>query len=309
MAEVICIGIAGADVLIRGVDLNTSFSGETKLAEAVEMEIGGDAANEAITLAHLGVDVQLMSGVAEDGAGSFIKERIRQAGISPDQLIPLPEGVASALNVILVQPDGERNFINTGAPAEGWKPDLTKLSGAKIVSLASFGLPPFTDSDTCLKVASEAKGQGKLVCADMVHTQACTLEMIRPALAFVDYFFPNEEEARAMTGRDSLDEIADTFLKCGVGHVIIKLGRRGCFIKSPQFRAMVPAYECGTVVDTTGAGDNFLAGFISELLQGKSVSECCRFACAVAAVSIQTQGATTGVSSREQVEQAILRMK
>lgn len=309
MAEVICIGIAGADVLIRGVDLSSSFSGETKLAEAVEMEIGGDAANEAITLAHLGVDVQLMSGVADDGAGSFIKERIRQAGISSDKLISLPKGVASALNVILVQPDGERNFINTGAPAEGWRPDLTKLSDAKIVSLASFGLPPFTDSAACLEAAREAKGQGKLVCADMVHTQACTLEMIRPALAYVDYFFPNEDEAKAMTGREGLDEIADTFLKCGVGHVIIKIGKRGCFVKSSQLRAIVPAYECSNVVDTTGAGDNFLAGFISELLRGKTVSECCRFACAVAAVSIQKQGATTGVRSREQVEQAIQLMK
>lgn len=309
MAEVICIGIAGVDVLIRGADLSSDFGGETKLAESVEMEIGGDAANEAITLAHLGVEVELMSGVADDGAGSFIRERIRQAGISSDKLIPLPPEVPSALNVILVRPDGERNFINAGAPADGWEPDLTRLADARIVSLASFGLPPFTDSRACLWAAREAKSQGKIVCADMVHTQDCTLDMIRPALAYVDYFFPNEDEAKAMTGRESLDEIADAFLQCGVGHVIVKIGRRGCFVKSAQLRAIVPAYECSNVVDTTGAGDNFLAGFISELLRGNSVSGCCRFACGVAAVSIQKQGATTGVQSREQVEQAIQLMK
>lgn len=305
MSDVMCIGIAGVDVLIRGVDLKTDFSGETKLAESVELELGGDAANEAIVLSRLGADVALMSGIGSDSAGNFVRERLKNAGVCTKHLIRLPAGISSALNVIIVHPDGERNFINTGAPAAGWKPDLRKLGDAKIISLASFGLPPFTDSDTCLATAKAAKELGKIVCADMVVTQDLSLEKIGPALAYVDYIFPNEEEARILTGKDSLDDIADEFLKYGTGNVIIKTGSKGCFIKSAELRAFVPAYRCENVVDTTGAGDNFLAGFICELLNGKSVTECCKFACAVAAVSIQKRGASTGVTSRQQVERVI----
>lgn len=309
MADVTCIGVAGVDVLIRGVDLKTEFEGETKFADFVDMEIGGDAANEAVTLAHLGVDVSLMSGAADDGAGNFIKNRISQSGVNTDKMVTLPAGKSSALNVIIVHPDGERNFINTGAPAKGWRPDTEKLGDEKIVSLASFGLPPFIDMQTCLETAKAAKKLGKIVCADVVCTPECTLEMIAPALWFVDYFFPNEDEARRITGKDSLDDIADTFLKCGVGHVIIKIGKRGCFVKSQELRAIVPAYKCTNVVDTTGAGDNFLAGFISALLSGKSVTACCKYACAVAAVSIQSRGASTGVQSKSQVDNFICMAK
>ncbi len=308
MADVICVGIASADILISGVDLTTEFTGETKIASSVDLEIGGDAANEAITMAHLGVDSALMCGIADDGAGAFIKERVRNAGVDGNNMIPLPHDVPSALNVIMVRPDGERNFINIGAPADGWKPDTSKFGDAKIVSLASFGLPPYTDAKTCLETAKAAKEQGRIVCADMVLTPNCSFDMIAPALAYVDYFFPNMEEAAALTGKDDPDEMADIFLSCGAGNIIIKTGKEGCFIRSRDFRAVVPGFTCDNVVDTTGAGDNFLAGFMTELLAGKPVTECCRFACGVAAVSIQKRGATTGVQSRQQVETAIRMM-
>lgn len=308
-SDVICIGISGVDVLIKGVDLEEPFEEETKLAESVDLELGGDAANEAVSLAHLGVRVQLMSGIGNDGAGNYIRDTVMQNGVNTETLQTIPKGGSSALNVIIIHPDGERSFINTGAPGAGWVPNTDCLGDAKIVSLASFGLPPFTDSQTCMETAKKAKESGMIVCADMVYTGNCSLEMIAPALPYIDYIFPNEEEARKLTGLEKLDDIAEAFLKEGVGHVIIKTGKNGCFIKSIDLRAIVPAYACKNVVDTTGAGDNFLAGFICALLEDKSPVSCCQYACGVAAVSIQSRGATTGVKSKEQVEKAICTMR
>lgn len=308
-ADVICIGIAGVDVLIKGVDLEKPFEMEAKLAESMHLELGGDAANEAVALAHLGVGVQLMSGIGNDSAGKFIRDEVEQNGVDTKTFLHIRDGGPSALNVIMIQPDGGRNFINTGKPGIGWEPDTNCLGEAKIVSLASFGLPPFITSQICLETAKRAKEAGKIVCADVVYTEDCSLEMIAPALPYIDYIFPNEEEARQLTGLEKLDDIVEVFLEKGTGQVIIKTGNRGCFVKSKELRAIVPAYACENVVDTTGAGDNFMAGFICALLEGKSIVSCCQYACGVAAVSIQVKGATTGVKSKQQVEQAMNAMK
>ncbi len=81
-----------------------------------------------------------------------------------------------------------------------------------------------------------------------------TLEDIRHALSYVDYLFPNFEEARLLTGKETLDEIADSFLDCGVKTVVIKTGKRGCFIKRADMKMEVPAVSGITAIDTIGAG-------------------------------------------------------
>ncbi|MDR1438947.1 MAG: PfkB family carbohydrate kinase, partial [Clostridiales bacterium] len=96
----------------------------------------------------------------------------------------------------------------------------------------------------------------------------------------------------------------NAFLDCGIGNVIVKTGKSGCFFKSRKESFAMPAYDV-PAVDTTGAGDNFASGFIAALLDGKDHMECCRYGHAVAGVSVQTVGANTGVRSREQVERFI----
>lgn len=132
-----------------------------------------------------------------------------------------------------------------------------------------------------------------------------TLEDIRQALSYVDYLFPNFEEAKLLTGKETLDDIADSFLNCGVKTVVIKTGKRGCFIKRVDMRIEVPAVSGITAIDTIGAGDNFASGFISALLEGKTLRECALFANATAAISVLSVGATTGVKNRKLVEQLL----
>ncbi len=81
-----------------------------------------------------------------------------------------------------------------------------------------------------------------------------TLEDIRQALSYVDYLFPNFAEAKLLTGKETLNEIADSFLSCGVKTVVIKTGKRGCFIKRADMKMEVPAVSGITAIDTIGAG-------------------------------------------------------
>ncbi|HAH9913246.1 TPA: carbohydrate kinase family protein [Escherichia coli] len=124
-------------------------------------------------------------------------------------------------------------------------------------------------------------------------------------LSYVDYLFPNYAEAKLLTGKETLDEIADCFLACGVKTVVIKTGKDGCFIKRGDMTMKVPAVAGITAIDTIGAGDNFASGFIAALLEGKNLRECARFANATAAISVLSVGATTGVKNRKLVEQLL----
>jgi sugar/nucleoside kinase (ribokinase family) len=133
-----------------------------------------------------------------------------------------------------------------------------------------------------------------------------TLKDIKSCIKHIDFFFPNNEEAAELTGFSDLDDMADCLIEAGVGTVVITRGREGCFIKSKQHRYMIPVplYEA-KMVDTIGAGDNFVAGFITALLDGMSIEQCGQYANAVATISIQSRGATSGVKSRQQVDQFI----
>ena len=85
--------------------------------------------------------------------------------------------------------------------------------------------------------------------------------------------------------------------------MILKIGKRGCLVKNAQERFITPSYPKATVVDTTGAGDNFASGFLSFILEGKSLAEASRFANCCASLAIEKIGATTGIRSRAQADE------
>lgn len=299
--DVLCVGIACMDVLIKGADLSVPFNSETKTAEHVSACIGGDAANESIILTRLGHKVQIMCGMGQDGVGNFIKTSLESNGVDLSASI-ISEHGESAINVIVIQENGERNFINSGVPKTAcFQPDTDKIRDVEVVSLASLFLPPFTDAGNLLQTVKKAKEIGAAVCLDVVVSKGSSLEPYKEALKYVDYIFPNREEAEALTGEKELRDMAEVFLGYGISNVIIKTGKEGCYVKNKESEFHVPGYKAEKVIDTTGAGDNFAAGLISGILQGMSLEKACRYACGVASVSIQYQGACGGVRSRQQV--------
>ena len=130
------------------------------------------------------------------------------------------------------------------------------------------------------------------------------LEDLRESLPLIDYITPNEDEARYYTGKDRPEEMADVFLGYGVRNVIIKLGSKGCFFKNREESLSLPPCTVDAV-DATGAGDNFCAGFICAFLEGRDHRECCRYANAAASICIQHDGASTGIVSRDQLQEVL----
>jgi sugar/nucleoside kinase (ribokinase family) len=116
----------------------------------------------------------------------------------------------------------------------------------------------------------------------------------------VDYLTPNEDEAHWFTGEDDPEAMADVFLRRGAKNVIIKLGNKGCLMKNAEKTVRLDAYAIDAK-DATGAGDNFAAGFVSELIRGRTPEEALRFANACGAICTTAIGAGTALRNRDQV--------
>lgn len=153
------------------------------------------------------------------------------------------------------------------------------------------------------KLFHAAREQGITVCADMTKCKnGEKVADIRKALSYVDYIFPNYEEAALVTGKTELQEIADEFLAAGVKHVMIKCGKDGCFVKSQEISQQVPGVTGVNCLDTTGAGDCFVAGFLYGLWKGRDLVTCAKIANVCGALSVQSLGATEGIRDISQVE-------
>ena len=218
------------------------------------------------------------------------------------------------MNIGLVTDEGERTFV-TNRNGSLWKEniehvDFEKMKQAKILSLASIFNCPLLDGKTLVKIFKEAKAAGMTITADMIKPRLGeTLDDIREALSYVDYFFPNFDEACLMTGETEESKVADKLFECGVKNVIMKIGKRGCYIRNAAGAMIVPACKGVTAIDTIGAGDNFASGFISALLQCKDIRDCGIYANCTAAISVQYVGATTGVRNKEMVEEMLEKYK
>lgn len=309
MVDVICVGASVIDIPLQPVNREV-FDCESYPLQQINMAIGGDALNESTIISRLGHKVSLLSMVGKDVAGYYIvdhcmKNKIDTIGIKQR------EDVDTSINIGLVTEDGERTFI-TNRNGSLWKTtiddiDLSLVKNAKLLSYGSFFNNPLLKDKELVKLFKKAKKENMIISADMIKPRNNeTFEDIKESLSYVDYFFPNFDEASLMTGKDKIEDVADEILSYGVGCVIIKIGSKGAYIKSKNgYQKIVPALKGITPIDTIGAGDNFASGFITGLLEDKSLEECGKIANITAAISIQSVGATTGVKNRKQVDDVI----
>ncbi len=310
--DVICLGAAIVDIPLRPVSRDI-FDIESYPIDRIAMSVGGDAMNEATIISRLGFKTGIIACIGDDAAGRYILQSCKQDHIDVEG-IKIDPTIDTSINIALVTEDGERTFI-TNRNGSLWKEnlehvDFEKMKQAKILSLASIFNCPLLDGKALVQIFKEAKAQGMVISADMIKPRLGeTLEDIREALSYVDYFFPNFDEACLLTGETQENKVADALYGCGVKNVIMKIGKRGCYIRNSEGSMIIPACKNITAIDTIGAGDNFASGFISALLQGKSIRECGIYANCTAAISVQYSGATAGVQNKDMVEAMLAQYK
>ena len=312
MYDITIIGAAILDVMASPISKN-QLLGRSCPADRVTLTPGGDACNEATTLARLGKQVNLITKVGNDLSGRILLDYFHENGVSTEDTVT-ESNLDTGINIVLVDEEAERSFVTNrnGSLRKLCLSDINRkaLGKAPILCFASiFVSPCFTVPDMAALFRS-AKEQGCTLCADMTRCKnGERLPDIQEAIQYLDYLFPNYEEAKAVSGLSDPNEIADAFLACGVSCMVIKMGSKGCFIKSKNERISILAYPHTNCIDTTGAGDNFAAGFLYALSEHMELADCGRFANVTASLAVESLGACTGVHSLEQVMKRFLETK
>ncbi len=302
--DLICIGTALVDSLIRGFDPNPISAAGYRAASGT-LSVGGEAVNESMAAAKLGVKTAILCSLGQDDAGDMVSGALARSGADTSLIIRSAEN-ATPVTTMFVNDDGTRKSITNAAHRYNFHPEkyTERFTNARAVILGSLFRAPFDDPAIIHAVLAAAKERGELVFADtkLPNFRFLTLADIRESLPLIDYITPNEDEARYYTGKEEPEEMADVFLGLGVKNVIIKLGGRGCYFKNETISLHLPPCDI-TAVDATGAGDNFVAGFASEILRGADPVTALHFANACGAICTTAVGAGTALKSREQVLQ------
>ena len=285
------------------VDAQTSVEIGKKLAHlGNQMASGGSAANTMSGLAQLGVEAGFLSKIGKDEVGEFFAKQMTETHVKPLMLkSDTPSGRVQAL----VTADGERTFATClGAAAEMCADDIQPelLQGWDIFYVEGY----LVANPTMLRKAIEtAKAQGMTIAIDLAsynvveESRDFLLELVNN---YVDIVFANEKEAFALTGMEpeaALHYIAE---RCDIA--VVKVGAKGAFVQRSNEVITIPPMKAD-VVDTTGAGDMWAAGFLAGLVKGENLQKCGMMGAIVAKNIIEVMGAKMDEARWEKIHTSI----
>jgi len=288
MKRILCIGDVALDVIAQ---LKEQINYGNDTASRISTHPGGQAANVACWITRTNNQAHLVARVGNDPVGFALVSDLDKYGVAHKDL--MRSGRPSGVVVILVDSNGERTmFPDNGANADLELSDLPDLDGFDGVFVSGYALLDSRSRDAVLKLIDKAKLAKLPIFLDPTTTGAMKSvgkEEILKWVALMDGVLLNNEEARYLGGSDDI-EIAEENLQKLTPLVVIKLGSRGAMaINKGQF-VKVPAVTTN-VVDTTGAGDSFAAGFIPKWLQSGDLELSLNAGAALAAKCVATVGA------------------
>ena len=300
--DVLSLGIYVVDVLGRPID---QFPEKGKLALFDELGIhtGGCANNTAIALTRLGISAGAMGKVGTDAFGDLILQMLIDNGVDTSGMQQDPSA-STSFTFVAVASDGERTFYHyIGANGELCEADLDweVIKRAKILHIAGALVMPRFDGAPMANVLREAKSLGITTSLDTAYDATGKwLETLEPCLSYVDMFMPSIVEAQLLTGISDPREITQ-FLRSryGIHTIVIKMGENGSYASTPESEHFVPAYPVD-VVDATGAGDAYVAGFLAGTIMDWDLKATAELASATGAACVTAIGTTDGIQNLEE---------
>jgi sugar/nucleoside kinase (ribokinase family) len=296
---VVCLGILVADVVGRPLR-SVPDPGRLVLVDEMGLYTGGCAVNAASALATLGLPVEVIGKVGADPFGDFVVDAMQARGIGTHG-VKRDEQTGTSATMVMVDPDGERRFVHyIGANSRLTFEDVSTqlIKEASIFHVGGSLVMPGIDGEPTAELLRAAQAAGVITFLDTVWDDTGRwMKLIEPSLPFVDYFIPSLPEAQQIVALEEPEEVAGALIDQGVGTVALKMGADGCLVMSSEKETLrLPAYEV-KVVDATGAGDAFAAGFITGVWHGWSLTKTARFASAVGGLCVTGLGASGGVRS------------
>jgi len=321
MAKVLGIGNALVDILIRleneellkelnlvkgsmqlvDKDFKNLVFSKTKLLKKTQAS-GGSAANTIHGLASLGVDTAYIGKIGHDELGDFFMNDLKNDHITPLLKYSDTEtGVASTL----ISPDSERTFgTYLGAAVEVSAEDLedSLFAGSKFFHIEGYLVFNKALVESALKMA---KSKNMTVSLDLAsfNVVEANLDFLKDITKkYVDVVFANEEEAKSFTGKAPEEALKEIATMCNIA--VVKIGKNGSLIKQGNESYSVGAISA-KVIDTTGAGDLYAAGFIYGLTKGLSMAQCGHVGALLAGKVIEVVGAKIPESIWDEIKKGV----
>ena len=306
--KALCVGMMVCDTLISPVPENILELDSVRI-DKPRICCGGDALNVAMGLARLGCPVSIIGRIGRDANGSFILKECQRNHVDSSRVI-FDQECGTAASYALIDTKGERHFLTEKSVfyrISGADVSDAAINDADAVYIGSAMALQKMDEGGIRDVFTRAHRMGKLTLMDaavnMEDAEKDWMDLLAPAFQETDIFFPSMGEAVKLTGETEPEKIADCFRKFPMRLFGIKLGGDGCFATDFKETHYIRSPSGMPVVDTTGAGDSFMAGLTCALLKGWDTFEAVRFASCVATKNVGAVGGAAGIPRYDEAVQ------
>ena len=303
MPNIVVVGSLNIDLVVQVPKIPKP--GETVLGKNFAMIPGGKGANQAVAAARLGAAVTMIGQVGNDAFGQELIENLNKEGVNTE-FVFVDENSATGVAMIAVDAQGQNSIAVASGANFTFTSKQVKKAWQSIREIDALIMPLETQEDTiysAAKLAKESNGKVILNPAPARSIDQTTMEL-------VDVLIPNEFEATTLAGieekcQGNVEKASEELLNLGVDTVITTLGQKGVLITETNKEPIYLQSYIVDVVDTTAAGDGFVAGFAVSITEGKSLYDSTAFANAVGALIATKAGAQSSLPYRSEVENFI----
>jgi len=294
-----CLGIVVMDALSRTL---AGYPVPGKVAQVVTDSIrfmrGGGSANTSAALTQMGLPVALFSKVGDDPNGDFLVSELARRGVETSGVRRCAGGT-TPFTYVGIHPDGDRTFIHTPGTNLTFTPadiDREALFDADFLFYHDVWVLPGIDGAPGAELLAEARGRGLVTLLDECWGLGPDRLVWELMLPHADYALPSYEEMKAIYPDTGPEELVRLLRGKGARNVVLKMGRDGCLVYAGDRVMRIPS-RATEIVDTTGAGDCFNAGFVAGLAHEMPEVDAAHIGALAAAACIRHVGAAENIPS------------
>ncbi|EFC86416.1 carbohydrate kinase family protein [Parafrankia sp. EUN1f] len=299
--NVVALGAHVLDTLVRPVE-GIPAGQDGLLVDQIRVSAAGPAGGTALVLARLGARVRSAGAVGTDPIGDQLLALLGRAGVDTS-LIVRRDGAQTSASVLPIRPDGSRPAFHVIGANGTYGPDDAPWDAIAAATHLHLGGPEFMGGEAAGRILAFAREHGVTTSLDsLAPADPGMLDWIAGALPHVDYLLPNDEQVLGWTGEPDLVAACRALLARGVGCVAATAGAAGAVVVTADEVHRIPAFAVD-VVDTSGCGDSFSAGFLRALALGRTPREAAVLGCASAAFTAGGLGTDHGEFDLRTVEE------
>lgn len=304
--------------------IDFTFSGISSTGmKLFEQNPGGAPVNALAALARCGIKTAFIGKVGNDMHGQFLKKTLEETGISTEGLM-LDSSVFTTMAFVAINDDGERCFSFARKPGADTMLTANEINtgliqNSKIFHIGSLSLTDEPSKSTTIYALQIAQKSGCIISYDpnyrasLWNSEEKARKEMRQVLPYVDIMKLSDEETILLTNQTSPQDAADYLIQKGISIVAVTLGANGAYVATKEGGQIVPGFK-SHVADTTGAGDSFWGGFLSQLIQSrKSPSDITleeavqfvQFGNALASLCVEKRGGIPSMPTLSEIEKRL----